>query len=277
MESLSNEFFCEIFDYLDGREIYQAFHNLNHRFQQLLNSSSLLFKIKQQSYVDVDFINDCKQIIHLNRHQIFSIYLELPFRMNEFSLPFTIDSSLTRLESLVLLDMQSSIFRSILLKLTCLPRFFSLTIKMTDGVTDLTNIYQNILSLPMLKYYNCSVRHLDTSLFLPIATDKQISSIENLIIDHDCDFEQLATIISYTPRLIRLCFKHRNYNLENNEILVPITLTNLTHLSLYMMRMEFDEFELLINDIYLKVKVLSFSTQFEDIDYLDGNRWEQFI
>ena len=37
IEDLSNEFFYEIFDYLDGSEIYQAFANLNHRFDQLLH------------------------------------------------------------------------------------------------------------------------------------------------------------------------------------------------------------------------------------------------
>jgi hypothetical protein len=46
IENLSNEFFYEIFDYLDGCDIYEGFSNLNSRFQRLFNSSSLLFKIK---------------------------------------------------------------------------------------------------------------------------------------------------------------------------------------------------------------------------------------
>ncbi len=45
IENLSNELFYEIFDYLDGIDIYEAFSNLNYRFQQLLTSSSILFKI----------------------------------------------------------------------------------------------------------------------------------------------------------------------------------------------------------------------------------------
>jgi hypothetical protein len=35
IENLSNEFFHEIFDYLDGWDIYKAFLNLNYRFQHL--------------------------------------------------------------------------------------------------------------------------------------------------------------------------------------------------------------------------------------------------
>ena len=46
IENLSNEIFYEIFDYFDGCDIYQAFSNLNYRFQQLIHSPSLLFKIE---------------------------------------------------------------------------------------------------------------------------------------------------------------------------------------------------------------------------------------
>ena len=46
IENLSNEFFYEIFDYLNAWHIYIAFSNLNYRFQQLLDNSSILYKIK---------------------------------------------------------------------------------------------------------------------------------------------------------------------------------------------------------------------------------------
>ena len=76
IENLSNEFFYEIFDYLDGCEIYEAFSYLNYRFQQLLNSSSLLFKIKYDySTSEEIFLNNYEHIIVHNRHQIYSIYL----------------------------------------------------------------------------------------------------------------------------------------------------------------------------------------------------------
>jgi hypothetical protein len=45
IENFTNEFFYKVFDYLDGCDIYQAFANLNRRFEQLLNSSSVVFKI----------------------------------------------------------------------------------------------------------------------------------------------------------------------------------------------------------------------------------------
>ena len=44
-EDFSNEFFYEIFDYLNGCEIYEAFSDLNTRFQQLLDDPSFRYKI----------------------------------------------------------------------------------------------------------------------------------------------------------------------------------------------------------------------------------------
>ena len=44
---------------------------------------------------------------------------------------------------------------------------------------------------------------------LPIATNEQFSTIEYLIIDHPCTFNELFSIISYTPQLHRLNFIHK--------------------------------------------------------------------
>ncbi|CAF2867417.1 unnamed protein product [Rotaria sp. Silwood2] len=103
IENLSNEFFYEIFDYLDGCEIYQTFSNLNHRFQQLLNSSSLRFKINFHHSTSIEiFMNNYKQIILLNKDQIFSIHLSLSTHNNQIISSLNIDSSFNRLESRVL-------------------------------------------------------------------------------------------------------------------------------------------------------------------------------
>jgi len=44
IEDLSNESFCEIFDYFDDGEIVKTLFNLNSRFEQFLHSSPLLIK-----------------------------------------------------------------------------------------------------------------------------------------------------------------------------------------------------------------------------------------
>ena len=58
IENFSNEFFVKVFDYLDGCHIYLAFADLNHRFQQLLNSPLVLFKINLDNWLSKEILND---------------------------------------------------------------------------------------------------------------------------------------------------------------------------------------------------------------------------
>ena len=70
------KFFYEIFEYLYDSEVYEAFSNLNYRFEKLINSSSLLFKFTHNNPRPGEiFINTCKKIIRFNRQQILSIHL----------------------------------------------------------------------------------------------------------------------------------------------------------------------------------------------------------
>ncbi|CAF3711886.1 unnamed protein product [Rotaria sordida] len=81
-ENLSNELFYEIFDYLEGCDLFKAFSNLNNRFQALLTSSSLRLKI------DLRYREET--ILHLGHDHPYNSYPAL----------FKIDSSFSRLESL---------------------------------------------------------------------------------------------------------------------------------------------------------------------------------
>ncbi|CAF1067163.1 unnamed protein product [Rotaria sordida] len=152
IENLSNDIFYEIFDYLDGIDIYEAFSNLNYRFQQLLNGSSLLFKIKLKLQSNESYMNIYKQLILINRHQIFSFHLDLPSHLNQFVSSFIIDSSLKRVESLVLVQIKSNTLISLLINLASLPRLFSLTIYAKNDFKNLNHVYQLIFTLPVLKY-----------------------------------------------------------------------------------------------------------------------------
>jgi hypothetical protein len=60
-----------------------AFLNFNHRFHQLLNSLSPLFKTQYNPLLSEDvFINNWKQMIHLNRQQIVSVNLWMSYSIN---------------------------------------------------------------------------------------------------------------------------------------------------------------------------------------------------
>jgi len=95
IENLSNE----IFEYLDGINIYESFLYLNYCFQQLLNSSSLVFKIQlRDKTLDKIFIENYQQIILDHKHQILSIELWLSSLDKQFFVSFPSDSSFNHLE-----------------------------------------------------------------------------------------------------------------------------------------------------------------------------------
>jgi len=110
-----------------------------------------------------------------------------------------------------------------------------------------------------------------------MSTNQQFSTIEYLVIDHCCSVQQLSTIISYTPQLSRLKFMHIDDDDLDIGIISPITLSNLTHLTMVVFSVMFDEFEMFISKLYSKLKYLRFTSLSEDIAYLDANRWERII
>jgi hypothetical protein len=277
IEHLSNEFFYEIFDYLEACDIYNAFSNLNHRFQQLLNSSALLFKINLDEKVleEMDK-NQYKPIILLNKQQIFSIEFYLPDRVKDLFSSFIIDSLLSRLESFVVKWIDPDIVIPLLVNLASLPRLVSLTID-TQNVGDILNdIYQLIFALPTLKYNNFNTTGWDTSISLPIATDQQFSTIETLVIDHRCTFDDLEYLTSYTPKLRHLSLSQTTIFDSDIETMLPMNLSNLTYLDIDLHFKTFDELKMIIIKIGSKLNVLRCFVALNET-FLDGYQWEQFI
>jgi len=274
IENLSNELFYEIFDYLDGIDIYEAFSNLNYRFQQLLTSSSILFKIDLNDITSEEiFMVNYQQI----KHQIYSIYFQLPVNINQLLTSFTIDSSFNRLESLVIEDIEPDKLISFLINLNSLPQLFSLNIRTIHPIEDLNNIYQLIFALPTLKYNKLYLYGNECSISIPMAAEKQFSTIEYLHIAHWYTFDELSALISYTPQLRRLNLSHANQDDSTIETMLPITLDNLTYISMYTNYINFDEFEIFIKNIYSKLKILYVTFLYQDITFLHAYRWEQLI
>jgi len=73
IEDLPNEIFYEIFDYLDGCDIFRAFTSLSSRFQELLDSPSFLFKIELCGLLlEKVYKNSYEQILLHYKHKIIS-------------------------------------------------------------------------------------------------------------------------------------------------------------------------------------------------------------
>ncbi|CAF1231299.1 unnamed protein product [Rotaria sordida] len=128
IENLPNDLFKNIFDYLDGYELYEAFSNLNYRFKQLLNSPLLLFKIKFHLTSNELYASFYKQMKLINRHQTYSLNLYLPLRNNHFFSSFFIDSSFNHLKFLILNQVEPDLLLSVLSKLSNVSRLSSLAI-----------------------------------------------------------------------------------------------------------------------------------------------------
>ncbi|CAF1075962.1 unnamed protein product, partial [Rotaria sordida] len=77
-EDLPNEVFYEILDYLDGCHAYEAFSNLNTRFEYLLNSSSLPLKLHFSFSSKSDFQHRFLSIVKPNVHRIIALSLSNP-------------------------------------------------------------------------------------------------------------------------------------------------------------------------------------------------------
>ncbi|CAF3356061.1 unnamed protein product [Rotaria sp. Silwood2] len=151
LENLSNELFYEIFDYLDGCELFNAFSNLNNRFRTLLNGSSrrLIINLRFHPETIKQYRSTC--IVSRNKDRIISLNLANFYCFNSSFTLFNINSSFSHLESLVLGKMKPNELKSLLINLISLPRLFSLIIHYDDDLKQINNIYQMIVKLPMLK------------------------------------------------------------------------------------------------------------------------------
>ncbi|CAF3727047.1 unnamed protein product [Rotaria sp. Silwood1] len=78
----------------------------------------------------------------------------------------------------------------------------------------------------MLNYYNVLTDPSNLLISLPVNIDQQFNFITRLVIENHRSFNNILTIISYTPQLYRLDYTNTNSNDRNIEINSPIKLTN---------------------------------------------------
>ncbi|CAF1390135.1 unnamed protein product [Adineta steineri] len=276
-EDLSNEIFCEIFEYFDFDYICEIFSNLNQRFVNLILSSNLPIKINISSVSKPNFERYYTDLIVPYRHRIKSLRITNIFAANIILSPQDNISKLTRLETLILTNISSSYLRN-LQYLINLPKLSSLTI-IYKGYTKFgrAKIYHQIFQLPVLKYSNVLLGVDSTPIrsSLSFATNKY-SSIEHLIIKNHIELDTLYVILSYVPQIRRLSISFLLEPKKKRNITFSVTLNNLTYISLKLQSFGFHDFELLAKDLFHNLQVLRLSTS-KEITYLDANRWQNLI
>ncbi|CAF4762685.1 unnamed protein product [Rotaria sp. Silwood1] len=276
-EHLSNELIYEIFDYLDAYDIHKAFSKLNIRFHHLLSFSSFPLKINLSQQSRTTLEDCCRNVIIPNKHRILSLHLHGDSLIDNFFTYCNVDSSFNRLESVILNGLSDYKLLMILFYLNSLPRLFSLTIELEDYYNNISDIYQIIFRLPCLRFYKMSLLDsLETNIFIPISINEKFSTIEHLVLNHDCDLNELTSILSHTPHLRHLTCQNlvEMDEIAKNEI--QLKLPNLTHVSFVRCNVEFDGLENFIKKISSQLQVWYLNTYWKTA-YLDADRWRRLI
>ncbi len=269
-EDIPNEIIYEIFELLDVCDLYKAFSNLNKRFENLLNCEALSIYINISSISKSTFEYNYTHYIVPNIQRIKSISSSNSCTIDRIHL-----SIFTRLETLILNNIESIHLENILKDLTSLTKLSSLIISTFNHRSNKNNIYRLIFRLPILKYCKISFEDDwdDSSLSISL---NESSPIQHLVIKTKCYLNQLNALLSYLPQLRYLSCNDLNICYELKLKMFPNVLSNLTHVSLQLYNINFDKFELLIMDLFYRLEVLCISTS-DDSAYLDANRWERLI
>ncbi|CAF1131356.1 unnamed protein product [Adineta steineri] len=281
IENLSNELLYEIFDYLDGNDIFEIFSNLNYRFQYLITCSSIPFKIKFRSHTTSQLIDCCKTVIVPNRHHILSLNFEGGSLIDNFFKHCIIDSSFTRLQSVVLSNVSINRVVSLLFYLRSLPHLFSLNMSIREEeYFDLSDIYRIIFTLPSLKYNKLSLcleyDEEDTNISIPLALNEQFSTIEYMVINHTCTPDKLMSILCHTPQLHHLICETLEEIEPASTNEQSITLSNLVYIRINNCQIDFDRFEMFMKKVSSQLQVLRVKQKY-DKAYLDADRWKRLI
>lgn len=214
--------------------------------------------------------------MNLSKNRIVSLSILEESDINLFFTLYTIDSSFHCLQLLILKNITSIRLVSLLKDLNILPHLISLVIDIIDDSEHLTDIYQLIFCLPMLKYLKLSLPADEQYDLLPLSNNSTSNCLECLYLDYPCTFEELTAIVSYTPRLKRLtCVSLYEYELDIEDKSL-IKLPNLINLNIQECYTSFENFERFLKQISSQLQRFHINIYENDINS-NCNRWKQLI
>ncbi len=280
-EDLSNELIYEIFEFLDFHYAYQSFYNLNVRFRNLFVYSNLPIKINISCISKFAFHRYLTHIIAPHTDRIQSLRLSNPFSTYMSLLLFPLMTNFIRLKSLTINNIEADYIGEVVDQLSSLPVLSSLLITSNDYIKYQNNIYQKIFGLPKLKYCHMSIETRQELHPLRIST-KEFSPIEHLVINNKVSLNQLGSLLSYVPQLRRLSLGRLDGSRRKQTHKSSISANDLTDVSLKLYSISFNDFESLVTEFFCQVQILRLAVcparlSFNDIQYLNANRWERLI
>ena len=276
MENFCTEIFLEIFDYLEGGTLYQAFKGLNARFERLLDVSNLRLKTYQHCKLFGSSQACYKALIAPNKQRILSLDVHFTWSHNLLRSGSFLDASFIRLQSLTLQYVRKTSLISLLIVLADIPLLTALYIRLGDDLTDLTDTYQRIFALPLIRFLEVVTYVLVEPISLPISRADRCTRLESLNFDHDCSVGDLLTLLSYTPRLRRLT----DAFIIESEVVVPragfTAIPSLTRISISSWQADFSSFETLLTEISPELQYLWIHCS-RPADFLNAAQWERVL
>ncbi|CAF0976933.1 unnamed protein product [Adineta ricciae] len=279
LEDLSNELFYEIFDYLLDHHAFQAFYDLNNRFQSLFLHSNFPIHINISSISKAALQHYVSQIIKPCTSRIESFRLSNPC-IDLCSLFVPLMKKFTQLSTLVLNHIDANHVEKLLIHLQSLPVLSSLTLVSINHLTDKSNIYAKLLPLPNMKYCEICIETLQCPKSFVAATH-----IEHFVINHEISIDQLFILLPCVPQIRRLSIGNLKESRTNLIGKCSISLPHLINVSLKSnvhRNISFDEFEALVSNCFHQVDVLNVEVQFigfglDDREFINATRWQRLI
>jgi hypothetical protein len=276
LESLANELFIDLFEFLSSDHLIYVFHGLNSRFDLLLLNHFRTHGLDLRSISKHAFNRICRHL-SLITNQITSLCLsekdDTPGQIDEFyGYGFTL-RQLINLQSLSLYHLRSQdAMNKILLDLSYLFNISHLNFDECcftyDEINALT--FVNIIwSLPKLTHCYIKIQ-FQLQIYFPIPTIVS-STIEYLSIsDIEPQFNQMTRLFDNTPRLQYLSIDfHFNFSDKSQSSTITSIITlNVSFFSI--------EYNILVNFFQNMPNLNQLKFDLPDI-YIDGKLWEQII
>lgn len=214
--------------------------------------------------------SNLKHFIDSNKHHIIALHFRNQQHVHIFLSFCIIDSSFNRLQSLILNKISTHNLITCLFYLKSLPHRLSLNIYIDDCFDHLANIYRMVLDLSRLKYFNlkiCKSNQLDLN--IPISNDNKLSSIEFLVLNHYCTFNEVLQLVLYTPKLTDLICINLIEQDDAIKFDDTLKLDRLINLKIQSNDIVFNNLEMFLLKLCSKLKTLNIKTEILDKDYLD--------
>jgi hypothetical protein len=276
-EDLANEILYEIFDYLDINDAYDAFFDLNKRFQNLFLYSNLPIQVNISTMPKSSFELYHKNVIIPNKHRINYLRLSNPFTVDIVLSPPVTISKFIQLETLVLDNINAKYLRNIFTHAIVLNKLHSLVLSLADLVQDPAKLIGWIFRLPKLKSCKITYQTKDDRNLQPLLSNEcSVSPIEYLVINTRFSCDSVANLLCRVPNLRHLSINclvgYRNLNIDPSFI----QLKHLKYVSLKLEGEFLKRLETLITNFFHRVEVLRLTTRY-DKEYLNAQQWKQLI